>query len=321
MIQRMAVTVDTKKTNYKNVGKINHGDDLILEVEVVSDGSVISFDDPMVDLLVKKSDGKMIRQTSGIELIKPNIFVIELSKDCVTSPGLTTNQLIINDNGRISTCMFYFTINNSLEKDVIQSIAKVEVLEQLDEYAIHVQDRMNRISDDLVQLEIDFEATSAVLIEAEVDRNEKEQVRVEAEIVRIQNEDNRIEAEQIRVDADTIRDQRESERILNEEERNQNESERFINENQRQKKENDRQVSEINRQANEINRDSNESQRKVQENKRVNSENERVAAETIRRNNENERQKTLTEIKKKVDNMYTKEEVEALIAEAIRNLK
>ena len=110
MIQRMFVTIDTKKTNYKNVGKINHGDDLILELTVLSDGNMISFNNPMVDLLVKKSDGKMIRQNSGIEHIKPNKFIIEVSKDCVTSPGLSTNQLIINDNGRISTCMFYYTI-------------------------------------------------------------------------------------------------------------------------------------------------------------------------------------------------------------------
>ena len=149
MIQRMFVTIDTRKTNYKNVGKINHGDDLILELTVLSDGYMISFNDPMVDLLVKKSDGKMIRQNYGIEYIGPNKFIIEVSKDCLTSPGLVTNQLIINDNGRISTCMFYYTILKSLEEDIIESISNVEVLEQLDEFTIQIKDKMENFDEEL----------------------------------------------------------------------------------------------------------------------------------------------------------------------------
>ena len=42
MIQRMFVTIDTNKTSYKNVGKINHGDDLILELTVLSETSSTS---------------------------------------------------------------------------------------------------------------------------------------------------------------------------------------------------------------------------------------------------------------------------------------
>ena len=304
MIQRMFVTIDTKKTNYKNVGKINHGDDLILELTVLSDGNMISFNNPMVDLLVKKSDGKMIRQNSGIEHIKPNKFIIEVSKDCVTSPGLSTNQLVINDNGRISTCMFYYTILNSLEEDVIQSISSVEVLEQLDEYVIQARERMESLNNDIKELEELFGATSDNLVEAEMARNEAEQNRAQSEILRLNNENDRIEADNIRnqneVDrssSELVREQRESERILNEEERRQNESERMIDESTRQQNENARQ-------SNESIRMSNENDRKTQENRRVTAETNRVNAETIRRNNENsrisnesERQKTMNEMK------------------------
>ena len=297
MIQRMFVTIDTKKTNYKNVGKINHGDDLILELTVLSDGDMISFNDPMVDLLVKKSDGKMIRQNSGIEYIQPNKFIIEVKKDCVTSPGLATNQLIINDNGRISTCMFYYTILNSLEEDVIQSISSVEVLEQLDEYVIEARERMELLNDNIKELEELFGATSDKLVEAEMIRNEAEQNRVQSEILRVNNENDRIEADNIRnqneVDrssSELVREQRESERILNEEERRQNESERMIDENARQSNESIRMI--------------NETDRKTQENRRVTAEINRVNAETTRRNNENsrisneiERQKTIKEMK------------------------
>ena len=304
MIQRMFVTIDTKKTNYKNVGKINHGDDLILELTVLSDGDMISFNDPMVDLLVKKSDGKMIRQNSGIEHIKPNKFVIEVTKDCVTSPGLSTNQLIINDNGRISTCMFYYTILNSLEEDVIESISSVEVLEQLDEYVIEARERMELLNNDINELEELFGATSDKLVEAENVRNEAEQNRIGSEIVRVNNENDRIEANNIRnqneIDRSTselVREQRESERILKEEERCQNESERMIYESTRQQNENIRQ-------SNESIRTSNETDRKIQENRRVTAETNRSNAETTRRNNENsrisnesERQKAMNEMK------------------------
>ena len=334
MIQRMFVTIDTKKTNYKNVGKINHGDDLILELTVLSDGDMISFNDPMVDLLVKKSDGKMIRQNSGIEHIKPNKFVIEVGKDCVTSPGLTTNQLIVNDNGRISTCMFYYTILNSLEEDIIQSISNVEVLEQLDEYVIEARERMGLLNDDINKLEEFFGATSDTLVEAEMARNEAEQKRVQSEILRVNNENDRIEADNIRNQNDSIRnqnevdrssselvrEQRESERILNEEERRQNESERMIDESTRQQNENTRQTNESIRMRN-------ETDRKTQENRRVTAEINRVNAETTRRNNENsrisneiERQKAMNEMKSLIGNVNDFDERIRVIEETLSNL-
>ena len=328
MIQRMFVTLDTKKTNYKNVGKINHGDDLILELTVLSDGNIISFNDPMVDLLVKKSDGKMIRQNSGIEHIKPNKFVIEVGKDCVTSPGLSTNQLVINDNGRISTCMFYYTILNSLEEDIIQSISNVEVLEQLDEFTIQIKDKMenfdeelqNRMSeledaiDDLVEF---FGDTSVDLLEAELSRNEAEQSRAQAESVRVQNETRRLQndldlanAEAERVRAENIRIQNEVDRALvdavmdqKESEREDSELERIQNESKRATDEVVRQQNENTRQSNESIRMSNETDRKTQENRRVTAETNRVNAETTRRNNENSRISNETERQKAMNEM------------------
>ena len=338
MIQRMFATVDIKKTNYKNVGKINHGDDLILEIRVLSDGNTLHFNNPMVDLLVKKSDGKMVRQTSGIELTKPNIFLIEVSKDCVTSPGLTTNQLIINDDGRVSTCMFYYTVLNSLEEDVMPSISNVEVLEQLDEFVVQIQDkmelfdsdlaeRMDELTDSIVELEKNFNDTSSTLNEAEVKRSEAEQLRVQAEVLRVQNEDKRAESENVRVQnesdraaAELIREQREVERVLNDEERHQNESERAMNEELRQR-------NESVRQSNESIRMSNETDRKTQENRRATAETNRVNAETTRRNNENsrisnetERQKAMNEMKSLIGNVNDFNERVGVIEDEIEGI-
>ena len=352
MIQRMFVTLDTKKTNYKNVGKINHGDDLILELTVLSDGNMISFNNPMVDLLVKKSDGKMIRQNSGIEHIKPNKFIIEVSKDCVTSPGLSTNQLIINDNGRISTCMFYYTILNSLEEDIIESISNVEVLEQLDEFTIQMKDKMenfdeelqNRMSeledaiDDLVEF---FGDTSVDLLEAELSRNEAEQSRAQAESVRVQNENRRIQndldlanAEAERVRAENIRIQNEADRALvdavmdqKESKREDSELERIQNESERATDELVRQQNENVRQSNEATRIANENDRKTQENRRATAETNRVNAETTRRNNENsrisnetERQKTMNEMKNLIGNVNDFDERVGVIEDEINEI-
>ena len=338
MIQRMFATVDIKKTNYKNVGKINHGDDLILEIRVLSDGNTLHFNNPMVDLLVKKSDGKMVRQTSGIELTKPNIFLIEVSKDCVTSPGLTTNQLIINDDGRVSTCMFYYTVLNSLEEDVMPSISNVEVLEQLDEFVVQIQDkmelfdsdlaeRMDELTDSIVELEKNFNDTSSTLNEAEVKRSEAEQLRVQAEVLRVQNEDKRAESENVRdqnesdrAAAELVREQREVERVLNDEERHQNESERAMNEELRQR-------NESVRQSNESIRMSNETDRKTQENRRATAETNRVNAETTRRNNENsrisnetERQKAMNEMKSLIGNVNDFNERVGVIEDEIEGI-
>ena len=352
MIQRMFVTLDTKKTNYKNVGKINHGDDLILEITVLSDGDMISFNDPMVDLLVKKSDGKMIRQNSGIEHIKPNKFIIEVMKDCVTSPGLTTNQLVINDNGRISTCMFYYTILNSLEEDIIESISNVEVLEQLDEFTIQIKDKMenfdeelqNRMSeledaiDDLVEF---FGDTSVELLEAEISRNEAEQSRTQAESVRVQNESRRLQndldlanAEAERVRAENIRIQNEADRALvdavmdqKESKREDSELERIQNESKRATDELVRQQNESTRQSNESIRMSNEIDRKTQENRRATAETNRVNAETTRRNNENsrisnetERQKTIKEMKSLLEDAREFDERVGVIEDEIEEI-
>lgn len=352
MIQRMFVTLDTKKTNYKNVGKINHGDDLILELTVLSDGDMISFNDPMVDLLVKKSDGKMIRQNSGIGHIKPNKFIIEVKKDCVTSPGLATNQLIINDNGRISTCMFYYTILNSLEEDIIESISNVEVLEQLDEFTIQMKDkmenfdeelqnRMSELEDAIEDLEELFGDTSVDLVEAELSRNEAEQSRAQAESVRVQNEARRLQndldlanAEAERVRAENIRIQNEVDRALVDAVMNQKESkredselERIQNESKRATDEAVRQQNENTRQSNESIRMTNETDRKTQENRRVTAETNRVNAETTRRNNENsrisnetERQKTIAEMKGLIDDVYDFNERVCIVEDEIEEI-
>ena len=133
MVQLIKGIVDTQKNNYRSIGQVSVGDDLELELEVKMNCQSIQFLNPQAELLIKKADGNRVRQTKDI-LYKDGKFKIKVDEQGVTYPGITTNQLIINDDGRVSTCLFYFNVGTSLDREVLQSISKIEVLEEIDKY-------------------------------------------------------------------------------------------------------------------------------------------------------------------------------------------
>ncbi len=133
MAQLISGTVDTQKSSYRSIGQVNAADDLELELEVKMNGQPIQFVAPQAELLIKKSDNNIIRQTKDI-LYQDGKFKIKVDEQGVTYPGIVTCQLVTKENGRVSTCLFYFNVGTSLDREVLQSISKVETLEQLDEY-------------------------------------------------------------------------------------------------------------------------------------------------------------------------------------------
>ena len=135
MAQLLQAVIDTQKNNYKSIGQVNAGDTLELELELRMNGKPIIFDSIEAELLIKKSDNNRIRQTKDI-IYEDGKFKIIVDEQGVAYPGITTNQLIIKDSGRISTVLFYFQVGTSLDREIIQSISKIEVLEQLDEYVV-----------------------------------------------------------------------------------------------------------------------------------------------------------------------------------------
>ena len=135
MAQLIKAVVDTQKNSYKSIGQVNAGDDLELELEVKMNGQSIEFINPECELLIKKSDKNKVRQLKDIRY-EEGKFKIKVDEQGVTYPGIVTNQLVINDEGRVSTCLFYFMVGTSLDKEILQSISKIETLEQLDEYVV-----------------------------------------------------------------------------------------------------------------------------------------------------------------------------------------
>lgn len=135
MAQLIKAVIDTQKNTYRSIGQVNAADDLELELEVKMNGQPIEFINPECELLIKKSDNNKVRQTKDI-IYQDGRFKIKLDEQGVTYPGIVTCQLLTREDGRVSTCLFYFNVGTSLDREVLQSISKVDVLEELDKYVV-----------------------------------------------------------------------------------------------------------------------------------------------------------------------------------------
>lgn len=300
MEQLISGTVDTQKNSYRSIGQVNAGDDLELELTIQMNGQPIEFINPQAELLMKKADNNKVRQTKNI-LYQDGKFKIKVDEQGVTYPGIVTNQLVINDEGRVSTCLFYFNVGASLEREVLQSISKVETLEQLDEYVVTAFSNLDEYETRLIELDGTMRTTNEEITVNESERKANESERKTNETLRIENEKERVKKENERSEAEIDRKENELDRIKNE-------NARRIAENTRIARENARENAEINRNAifeeNEAIRNEAEKLREKAEAKRKENfsnleslneklnedEAERVKAEGNRESKETERQ-------------------------------
>ncbi|MDU6297408.1 MAG: hypothetical protein E6576_16300, partial [Clostridium celatum] len=98
-------------------------------------------------------------------------------------PGITTNQLIIKDSGRISTVLFYFQVGTSLDREIIQSISKIEVLEQLDEYVVTAFANLDEYEKRIIAGDSAIRKLNDDMIAAEKVRDAAEQKREEFKLL------------------------------------------------------------------------------------------------------------------------------------------
>lgn len=179
MAQLIKGIVDTQKNNYRSIGQVTAADDLELELEIKMNGQPIEFINPQAELLIKKSDNNRIRQTKDI-LYQDGKFKIKVDEQGVTYPGIVTCQLVTKENGRVSTCLFYFIVGTSLDREVLQSISKVEVLEQLDEYVATAFANLDEYEKRII-------AGDETIRKLNNDMNEAEKIRGAAELERQKN--------------------------------------------------------------------------------------------------------------------------------------
>lgn len=318
MVQLIKGVVDTQKNSYRSIGQVSAGDDLELELEVKMNGQPIEFINPECELLIKKSDNNKVRQTKDI-IYQDGKFKIKVDEQGVTYPGIVSNQLVINDEGRVSTCLFYFNVGASLEREVLQSISKVETLEQLDEYVVTAFSNLDEYETRLTELDGTMKTTNEEITVNESERKVNESERKTNETLRIENEKERVKKENERSEAEIDRKESELDRIKNE-------NARRIAENTRIARENARENAEVNRNAifeeNEVIRNEAEKLREKAEAKRKENfsnleslneklneaEAERVRAEGNRESKETERQLAESEREKAEanrENTYT----------------
>ena len=182
MAQLLQAVIDTQKNNYKSIGQVNAGDTLELELELRMNGKPIIFDSIEAELLIKKSDNNRIRQTKDI-IYEDGKFKIIVDEQGVAYPGITTNQLIIKDSGRISTVLFYFQVGTSLDREIIQSISKIEVLEQLDEYVVTAFANLDEYEKRIIAGDSAIRKLNDDMIAAEKVRDAAEQKREEFKLL------------------------------------------------------------------------------------------------------------------------------------------
>ena len=176
MAQLIKAVIDTQKNSYRSIGQVNAADDLELELEVKMNGQPIEFINPECELLIKKSDNNKVRQTKDI-IYKDGKFKIKVDEQGVTYPGIVTCQLLTREDGRVSTCLFYFMVATSLDGEILKSISKVEVLEQLEEYIVTAFANLKDFEEKVL-------SSDETIRKLNYDMNESEKIRDTAELQR-----------------------------------------------------------------------------------------------------------------------------------------
>lgn len=319
-------SIDTRHQNAV-VANINQFDNAVLELQVLSDGQVSEpWINPRFRLIGIKKDGNEVEQTSNIDIINAtdHIIQIKLKEQMTTCRGMVKMQLIINEDDRTSTSIFYVSVAQSIENQVIESHRDVKTLDELEAYIAQGRKVIAEAEEIATNLKNEMSEFNQEAKASESERQANELNRAAKELIRIDNEEDRVANESERVANEEIRVENEEDRVANEQDRVVNETNRRIAENTRNAQERARQEAELQRNAifeenenlrkeNEKGRIANENDRKkkfsawedretvrlkseenriLQEQDRVESEEQREQNEVIRQQQESHRQQT-----------------------------
>ena len=182
-MQLLKAIVDTQKASYRSIGAVNAYDDLQIILNINMNDVPVQFVNPIFELISKKEDGNWIRQQVNISLTENNEIEIIGDIQLVTCTGIVSNQLIINDNGRKSTCIFNFQVRESLDRQIIQSISNVKVLEELDIYVVQAFANLKEYEQRLIAGDSAIRKLNDDMIAAEKVRDAAEQKREEFKLL------------------------------------------------------------------------------------------------------------------------------------------
>lgn len=189
--KNLKVKVDTINGLYKPEGTIKQLDSVFFNIEVTEEGEKKDLTGQTIKLFARKSDGKMVEQSSGISITnaEQGELTIDLLNAAVQAPGYVYFELEISDsNGIISTADFVYRVIPKVGSDeAIESTNEVSALKKVEAYVAKAK----------VELE-EFKKLQSEILATNGEINTQESLRVEAETKRIQAEETRVEAEKIR---------------------------------------------------------------------------------------------------------------------------
>ena len=174
-------TLDTRHQNGV-IGTVTQFDNAVLELQIVTDGQVgVAWDSPQFELLAMKRDANAVREVEQDKftiLSKEDHKVqIELKEQFLTCRGTVKMQLIVKEGNRLSTTLFYLSIGQSLDHDIVDSHRDVAVLDELEAY-------IKQGFDDLAYQEQRMEAVEQSTNDLNDTMNANEAKRNKAETIR-----------------------------------------------------------------------------------------------------------------------------------------
>ena len=173
--------LDTRQPNGV-IATVTQFDNATLELQIVTDGQVSeAWDSPQFELIAMKRDANAVRETNQDRftiLSKEDHKVqVELKEQFLTCRGTVKMQLIIKEGDRLSTTLFYLSIGQSLDHDIVDSHRDVAVLDELEAY-------IKQGFDDLAYQEQRMEAVEQSTNDLNDTMNANEEKRNKAETIR-----------------------------------------------------------------------------------------------------------------------------------------
>lgn len=191
--KNLNIKVDTINSLNKPEGIIKQLDSVFFNVEITEAGEKKDLTSQQVKLFAKKSDGKIVEQTTGISITDATNgqLTIDLLNAAVQVAGYVYFELEIFDNsGTISTANFIYRVVSKVGSDeAIESTNEVATLKKIEEYVAQAKVELQKFK----ELQTEMLNTNETI-------NNQENLRVKAEL-------KRVEAESLRVTAETKREE------------------------------------------------------------------------------------------------------------------
>lgn len=192
--KKFNIKVDTINGLNKPEGTIKQLDSVFFNIEVTEEGEKKDLTGQTIKLFAKKSDGKMVEQSSGISITnaEQGELTIDLLNAAVQAPGYVYFELEISDsNGIISTADFVYKVMPKVGSDeAIESTNEVSTLKEIEVYIAQAKQEIK-----------EFKVLQSEMLKTNETINVNEVARVEAE-------NSRVAAESARVESDKQRDEK-----------------------------------------------------------------------------------------------------------------